>query len=139
MNQQNIDQLIEAAFEAAKNAYAPYSGFRVGAAVLLDDGRMVCGNNQENRAYPLGSCAERVAVNYARAAYSACKIRMVAVVSPDAAGMIAPCGGCREVILEAERAQGAEIDVVMASGRQMRVVRAAELLPYAFEFTAPSK
>ena len=62
-------ELINKALESSKQAWAPYSGFRVGAAVRLEDGTVVCGNNQENRAYPLGSCAERVAVNYARATY----------------------------------------------------------------------
>ena len=61
------NQLIQKALGMAKKAWTPYSGFRVGAAVLLADGTVIGGNNQENRAYPLGSCAERVAVNYARA------------------------------------------------------------------------
>ncbi len=134
-------QLIEAALAAAEKAYAPYSHFRVGTAVLLEDGMVVTGNNQENRAYPLGSCAERVAVNYARAMWPERRIVAVAVASPSlqAGGMIAPCGGCREVLLEAERAQMSEIQVVMyrQSGDPMIVRSAAELLPYSFELPAP--
>lgn len=130
-------QLIERAFEAAKKAWAPYSGFRVGAAVLLEDGTVVCGNNQENRAYPLGSCAERVAVNYARAAYPALPIVAVAIVSPDSEAPVSPCGGCREVLMEAVRAQaGRDIKVIMAdrTGTMVREAMATELLPWAFEF-----
>lgn len=129
--------LITKAFEAAEKAWAPYSGFRVGAAVLLEDGTVVCGNNQENRAYPLGSCAERVAVNYARAAYPALKIVAIAVVSPDSEVPVSPCGGCREMLAEAVRAQGGkDIRVLMANrtGNCVRESTATELLPFAFEF-----
>lgn len=130
-------QLIAKALEAAQRAWAPYSGFRVGAAVLLEDGTVVCGNNQENRAYPLGSCAERVAVNFARATYPALKIKAIAVASPDSAVPVTPCGGCREVLLEAVRAQhDYDIRVVMAdrTGELYREALATELLPFAFEF-----
>lgn len=130
-------RLIEKAFEAAKKAWAPYSGFRVGAAVLLEDGTVVCGNNQENRAYPLGSCAERVAVNYARASYSTLSIVAIAIVSPDSDVPVTPCGGCREVLVEAVRAQGGkDIRVIMAdrTGNRIREATATELLPFAFEF-----
>lgn len=129
-------ELIEKAFEVAQKAWAPYSGFRVGAAVLLENGTVVCGNNQENRAYPLGSCAERVAVDYARATYPTERIVAIAIASPDSAEPIAPCGGCREVLLEAVRAQQeADIQVIMAdcSGQKVRTAMATELLPWAFE------
>lgn len=128
--------LITKAVEAAKSAWAPYSGFRVGAVVLLEDGTVVCGNNQENRAYPLGSCAERVAVNFARANYPTLKIKAIAVTSPDSEVPVSPCGGCREVLLEAVRAQGEDIRVMMAdrTGNDIRVAMATELLPFAFEF-----
>lgn len=99
-------KLLEAALAAADNAYAPYSGFRVGAVVLLEDGTVISGNNQENMAYPLGSCAERVAVNYARANYPQLKITALAVASPDSEIPVTPCGGCREVLREASKAQG---------------------------------
>lgn len=129
-------ELIEKALKASKTAWAPYSGFRVGAAVLLEDGTVVCGNNQENRVYPLGSCAERVAVNYARATYPTARIEAIAIVSPDSKVPVSPCGGCREVLLEAVRAQSADIRVVMAdgTGKEVRVALASELLPFAFEF-----
>lgn len=129
--------LIEKALKASEKAWAPYSAFRVGAAVLLEDGTVVCGNNQENRAYPLGSCAERVAVNYARATYPTLKIRTIAIASLDSKVPVSPCGGCREVLLEVVRAQkGADIRVVMAdrTGTEIHVATAKELLPFAFEF-----
>lgn len=128
--------LITRAVETAKSAWAPYSGFRVGAAALLEDGTVVCGNNQENRAYPLGSCAERVAVNFARANYPTLKIKAIAVASPDSEVPVSPCGGCREVLLEAVRAQGEDIRVMMAdrTGNDIRVAMATDLLPFAFEF-----
>ncbi|WP_294596972.1 cytidine deaminase [uncultured Rikenella sp.] len=130
-------ELVARALEAAERAWAPYSGFRVGAAVLLEDGTVVCGNNQENRAYPLGSCAERVAVNYARANFPELRIVTVAVASPDSEVPVTPCGGCRELLLEAVRAQGAQDIRVLMADRTGRLVRAAmvtELLPFAFEF-----
>lgn len=129
--------LIAKAFGAAVKAWAPYSGFRVGAAILLQDETVVCGNNQENRVYPLGSCAERVAVNYARANYPTLAIKAIAIVSPDSAVPVSPCGGCREVLAEAVRSQhGNDIRVIMAdcTGGVVRVATAIELLPFAFEF-----
>lgn len=133
----NDKTLISKAFEAAEKAWAPYSGFRVGAAVLLEDGTVICGNNQENRAYPLGSCAERVAVNYARATCPNVRIVAIAIASPDSERPITPCGGCREVLAEAVRAQqGADIRVIMSdrSANEVREAMAADLLPWAFEF-----
>lgn len=129
-------ELINKALESSKQAWAPYSGFRVGAAVRLEDGTVVCGNNQENRAYPLGSCAERVAVNYARATYPTVPIVAIAVVSPDSETPVTPCGGCREVLMEAVRAQhGRDIRVIMADRTgNFRETMATELLPFAFRF-----
>ena len=129
-------ELINKALESSKQAWAPYSGFRVGAAVRLEDGTVVCGNNQENRAYPLGSCAERVAVNYARATYPTVPIVAIAVVSPDSETPVTPCGGCREVLMEAVRAQhGRDILVIMADRMgNFRETMATELLPFAFRF-----
>lgn len=132
----NNKELINKALESSKQAWAPYSGFRVGAAVRLEDGTVVCGNNQENRAYPLGSCAERVAVNYARATYPTVPIVAIAVVSPDSETPVTPCGGCREVLMEAVRAQhGRDIRVIMADRMgNFRETMATELLPFAFRF-----
>ncbi len=133
------NQLIQQALRMAQKAWAPYSGFRVGAAVLLADGTVVGGNNQENRVYPLGSCAERVAVNYARANFPERQIVAIAVASPEP---VTPCGGCREVLLEAVRAQqGADIRVVMAdrTGTRVRTALVTELLPLAFAFDGKNR
>ena len=132
----DIKVLINKALEASKQAWAPYSGFRVGAVVWLENGTIVCGNNQENRAYPLGSCAERVAENYARATYPTVPIVAIAVVSPDSETPVTPCGGCREVLMEAVRAQhGRDIRVIMADRTgNFREMMATELLPFAFRF-----
>lgn len=134
----NIDRtaLVTAALKAAEYAHAPYSNFRVGAAVLLGNGIVITGNNQENMVYPLGSCAERVAVNYARANYNEEPIVAVAVASLDAEVPVSPCGGCREVLAEVLRSQSGpdDIEVIMANrAGETRVAKASELLPFSFE------
>jgi cytidine deaminase len=81
-------KLLDSAVEAAKNAYAPYSHFRVGAAVLLDDGSIITGNNQENAAYPSGLCAERVALFYANSKYPQKTVVAVAIVAVNPEGEV---------------------------------------------------
>ena len=99
-------KLIEAAKEATKKAYAPYSGFKVGAAVLLENGEIISGNNQENAAYPSGLCAERTTVFFANATFPNQKIEALAVAAWHkdrfTNEVITPCGGCRQVLLETE-------------------------------------
>src|SRR6266436_863078 len=99
-------ELLAKAEAAARNAYAPYSQFKVGAAVLLEDGKIICGSNQENASYPAGLCAERVALFAASSQHPGKKIMAVAVaaltgekISEHAA---APCGSCRQVMAEYE-------------------------------------
>lgn len=133
---EKFNPVIEAAKSASMSAYAPYSNFRVGTAVLLDNGMIITGNNQENRSYPLGSCAERVAVNYARANFPDAKVEAIAIYSPDSENPIAPCGGCREVILEVVISQHSDIQVVMCGNNdRMDITTACELLPHAFILT----
>lgn len=130
------NDLVQRALDAAGNAHAPYSKFRVGAAVLLQNGEVITGNNQENRVYPLGSCAERVAVNYARANHPKQRILAIAVASPDADIPVSPCGGCREVLMEVVRDQreNGDIRVIMANRKgETRVMMASELLPHSFQ------
>src|SRR3972149_7149828 len=94
--------LVEQALAAAENAYAPYSVFKVGAAVLLDNGKIVCGNNQENIAFPSGLCAERVAIFSASAQYPNVGIKSISVVcSSDKIKIdkpLSPCGACRQAM-----------------------------------------
>jgi len=93
------DNLFEQAMEAAKNAYAPYSHFRVGAALLLDDGSVVTGVNVENRSYGLTNCAERTAL-FSAVAMGKKNFTAIAIATPDADYPVGPCGACRQVISE---------------------------------------
>ncbi len=93
------EKLISKAAEAALKAYAPYSNFRVGAAVLADDGAVYTGVNVENRSYGLTICAERNAIAHA-VSMGMKKIKAVAIYSPDSGEMLPPCGACRQVITE---------------------------------------
>ena len=99
-------KLVDAAKQATSNAYAPYSHFHVGAALLLENGTIITGNNQENAAYPSGLCAERTAVFYANAQYPDQKIVAMAVAAfykgKFTEDLISPCGSCRQVLLEVE-------------------------------------
>ncbi len=79
--------LVKNAMEAAKRSYSPYSGFRVGASLLLENGQVINGSNQENAAYPSGLCAERVAIFYANAQYPGVKIKSMAIVAMGETGL----------------------------------------------------
>ena len=96
--------LLQQATAACKKAYAPYSRFYVGAAILLENGKIVTGNNQENAAYPSGLCAERVAIFKASADYPAAQIKTIAVTASseefDIDHPVSPCGACRQVLKE---------------------------------------
>jgi cytidine deaminase len=99
-------KLLNAATNAAKDAYAPYSKFHVGAAVLMETGEIIVGNNQENLAYPSGLCAERVAVFSASALNPKQKIMAIAITAFSEEFVtnkpIPPCGACRQVLIEYE-------------------------------------
>ena len=109
--------LIKAAKEATSNAYAPYSHFHVGAAVLLENGKIISGNNQENAAYPSGLCAERTAVFYANAQYPNQKIEAMAVAAfyngDFTDDLISPCGSCRQVLLEVESRYNSSVKILL--------------------------
>ena len=110
-------ELIQKAKEAAKTAYAPYSEFNVGAAVLLENGEIIQGNNQENAAYPSGLCAERVAIFYANSKYPNVAIKAIAVTANTEKGFIKepipPCGSCLQVMLESEKRSDNSIQVLL--------------------------
>ena len=120
--------LVEAARTVRENAYAPYSGFKVGAALSAADGRVFVGCNVENVAYPEGTCAEAGAIA-AMAAAGGRQIRALAVIA-DAPAPVPPCGGCRQKIAEFA---GPEVVVTMATtdGQELRMT-VAKLLPGAF-------
>jgi cytidine deaminase len=131
-------ELVEVAFEAAGRAYAPYSGFTVGAALRLRNNQIVSGNNQENAAYPSGLCAERVAMFYASSQYPGQAIETIAVVARadgvDLSEPATPCGSCRQVMAEYEQLHKNSMRVIMAteSGKTILVEGMENLLPLAF-------
>ncbi len=130
-------RLIQKAVEIAAKAYVPYSHFPVGAAVLLDDGRIFAGNNQENIAYPSGTCAERSVLNYVHGNHPERKITALAVtaLNTKASTPVTPCGFCRQVIVEMEKHQNAPIKVILhkTGGPVFIFDTAGALLPLSFE------
>ncbi|HLZ15686.1 MAG TPA: cytidine deaminase [Cyclobacteriaceae bacterium] len=134
--------LAHKAKEAASNAYAPYSKFCVGAALILDDGSIVSGSNQENAAYPLCMCAERVTLYAASAQHPDKRIMKVAVVAHKKNHKeLTPatcCGSCRQVLVEYEARQRNPIEVIMLGPdkRWVKAPSAASLLPFSFSLDA---
>lgn len=127
-------RLIQQAIESAKKAYAPYSSFRVGAAVLLDNSEISCGNNQENASYPVGICAERTLLSYVHANFPTQKKLILAVSVPDTDKEVSPCGLCRQTILEYETLQGQPIEILLhnRSGAVLQISSGSQLLPLNF-------
>lgn len=130
--------LAHKAKEATAHAYAPYSKFQVGAAVLLEDGTIVTGTNQENAAYPSGMCAERVALYAAVAQHPEAIITKIAIVArrkgaKDVAAATS-CGPCRQVMLEFEVRQRRTFEVIMLAEdhKWVKAPSAAALLPFSF-------
>lgn len=130
--------LINKAEEALQNAYAVYSKFHVGAALLLDNGEIVTGNNQENIAFPSSLCAERVALYYCKAHYPDATVKKIAIMAKSEKGslpeVISPCGGCRQVMSEYERVQDENMKVILkGEGESIMIFDAvADLLPLSF-------
>lgn len=131
---------IEQSLEARKNAYAPYSNFSVGASVLLDNGEFVLGNNQENRAYPSGLCAERVALFHVGSNYPNQLIKAIAITANNKEltykEMVKPCGACLQVIAEYELKQKEKIRMILYSDTdQILIAEGVEnFLPMLFRF-----
>lgn len=130
-------KLIDAAKRATQSAYVPYSDFRVGAAVLLENGKIISGNNQENAAYPSGLCAERTAVFFANANYPDQKITALAIAAYHKGRftreVITPCGACRQVLLEVENRYGAPMKILMYSEEGIFVAKSIkDILPLSF-------
>ena len=128
-------RLLGAAMQARSNAYAPYSGFAVGAAVLSADGRVFAGCNVENAAYPVGTCAEAGAIA-AMIAEGGRRIAEILVLA-DGARLISPCGACRQRIAEFA-AIDAPVHLARPGGIE-RTTTAGELLPGAFSLDEPSE
>jgi cytidine deaminase len=130
--------LVERAFNACGKAYAPYSKFHVGASVLLENGEIVEGNNQENIAYPSGLCAERVTLFWVGANFPNTKVLTLAIVAKGdllpVDQILSPCGGCRQVMLETELRQVVPYRIIIVSqnNRTMIFNSAKDLLPFSF-------
>jgi len=134
----NDKLLLSMAVEASEHAYAPYSEFRVGAALLLENGEIVTGNNQENAAYPSGLCAERVAMFYASAKFPGIPFKAIAITANSdkiaISQPVSPCGACRQVMLEYEILSKNPIKVILAgkSGPIFVIDSVTDLLPFSF-------
>ncbi len=129
--------LIEKAKEAAKNSYSPYSTFKVGAAVLLENNEIIQGSNQENAAYPSGLCAERVALFYANSKFPEIKVKTIAIIAIINNKFIdepvPPCGSCRQVMLETEIRFNSPIKVILAGNKKIQIIEnIKQLLPLDF-------
>ena len=136
---EDVQNLMGQAVEIRKKAYAPYSQFRVGAALLLDNGKIVLGSNQENAAYPSGLCAERVAIFYAGSVYPEAKILKIAITAASDTNQtkapIPPCGSCRQSIAEYEIKQETPIEIYFMGeiGSIYRSASLKNLLPFMFD------
>ena len=137
-------EILREAVLAAKGAYAPYSEFKVGAAVRLKSGKVVIGSNQENAAYPSGLCAERVAIFSASANFKDEEMETIAIHSASestAQKQISPCGSCRQVMTEYEVKQQNKIRVLLMnySGEVWEFSSCLDLLPLAFDSSSLKK
>ena len=137
-------RLVTEAKEATRRSYAPFSKYNVGAALLMGNGKIVTGTNQENAAYPSGLCAERTAVFYASSAYPGVAVKKIAIaawINPGEdeewemgfqAHPVSPCGGCRQALIEYEHLYG-PIEVILYGREKIFVLPSvASLLPLGF-------
>ena len=129
--------LLQKAEQTLHNAYAPYSKFKVGASLLLENGSFVVGNNQENASFPCGICAERVALFASRSNNPNLKIVKIAITTQseefNIQEPIAPCGLCRQVLLEYEEEQKQSIEVFLFNeSKILKFNQAKDLLPLHF-------
>ncbi|AWW31322.1 cytidine deaminase [Echinicola strongylocentroti] len=132
-------ELLDKAKKALENAYAPYSNFNVGAALLLEDGQILTANNQENASFPVGVCAERTLLGYANANFpkvKPLKIMIVAKRSQESNyATVSPCGLCRQTINEYELKFDQAIEILMLTpeGNILKAENISQLLPFKFD------
>ncbi|TSE11024.1 MULTISPECIES: cytidine deaminase [Aquimarina] len=135
----DIQKLMQQSFEIRDKAYAPYSEFLVGAALLLENGEVILGNNQENACYPSGLCAERTAIYYAGANYPGIPIVTMALSAKSLKHQLVtptpPCGACRQSIAEYEIKQNKPIAIYFMgeTGKVVKSSSLANLLPLIFD------
>lgn len=131
-------RLVELAREATYRSYSPFSHFKVGAAIALDNGEIVCGSNQENVAFPSGTCAERSACFYAGATYPEAKFETIAIAARDGSDdfveePVAPCGACRQSLLQYETLAGHGVKVILVGRNKVYILPSvSSLLPLSF-------
>ncbi len=131
--------LLRAAKTGLQHAYAPYSGFQVSAALLVENGALIVGANQENAAYPMCLCAERVALGAAHAQYPGLSIKKMAITvrhqQKPVTRPAAPCGACRQVLCETEFRFGSPIELILQgeTGEIFKFHSAKDLLPLSFD------
>ena len=131
--------LLQKAKANLVNAYAPYSGFRVAAAVLLENGEILVGANQENAAYPMCLCAERVAIAAAHAQFPGIPLKSIVItvqnINKAVSQPVAPCGACRQVICETEFRFGHHIEIILQGevGEIYKFRKGKDLLPLSFD------
>ena len=133
----DLQQLITTAKDNTKKSYSPYSKFAVGAALLLENGQIISGSNQENAAYPSGLCAERTAVFYANAMYPSVAPKALAIAAFYNGAFveepISPCGSCRQVLLETETRYKTDIQILLYGENRIYLIPSVkQLLPLAF-------
>ena len=135
----DIDRrLVDEARVATLRSYAPYSKFSVGAAIALDNDEIITGSNQENVAFPSGTCAERTACFYAHSKFPEAKFQAIAIAAhtTDGSGVttpISPCGSCRQALLEYEMLAGKDVRVILVGANDIFIVPSIKsLLPLAF-------
>ena len=132
-------KLLKSAKKALKKSYSPYSNFKVGAAILLANGKTISGANQENAAYPLCLCAERVAIAAADAVYPKIPILAMAITAKSPSQKIetpvAPCGACRQVISETEKKHKTSMRIILQgeTGKVYVIASGNDLLPLSFD------
>lgn len=130
------EELCREAIKASAHAYSVYSHFSVGAAVLLENGEIITGSNQENAAYPSGMCAERTALFYAGAVRPEVAVKALAIAATVEGTVreefVPPCGACRQVMAEVIKRYDRDFEVIMVGSRETVVLRASALLPFAF-------
>ncbi|ATA91464.1 cytidine deaminase [Capnocytophaga canimorsus] len=137
---ESVQELMAAAVAVRENAYAPYSLFKVGAAIRLKDGQICVGSNQENAAFPSGLCAERVAIYHASALFPNQIIDAIAITGTaqePTALPVSPCGACRQSMAEYEIRQKQPIAVYFMgkTGKIIKTESVKDLLPFLFDGT----
>lgn len=130
--------LIDLAKSATQRSYAPYSRFNVGAALLLANGEIITGSNQENVAFPSGICAERTTCFYANSSYPGVRFVKLAIAAYHNGAFtphpVSPCGACRQVLAEYEKLGGGKLEVMLYGDDEIYVLNeVADLLPLIFD------